>query len=131
MGKKNVTHEETHPEGSNHLIRKLSCSLVGETQEIFIAPETFAFRLYGKKETFEKFQCSYGLNEDYKDELGNKGIKISGVDQSREVRIIELSDHRFFLATLFLPQISSTPVTPHPLLSGFLKAAEEFRDMQK
>ena len=125
-----VTHEEVNPEGPVHLIRKLSCSLVGETQKINIVPDTFAFSLYGNIETFEKFQCSYGLNEDYKDELGNKGLKISGVDQNGEVRIIELSVHRFFIASLFLPQMSSTPETPHPLLAGFLKAAEEFREIQ-
>jgi CTP synthase (UTP-ammonia lyase) len=43
-----------------------------------------------------------------------------------EVRAIESPTHRFFVATLFQPQLSSTAQKPHPLISGFLKAAAEF-----
>ena len=32
---------------------------------------------------------------------------------------------RFFLATLFLPQFSSLPEAPHPLILEFVKAAAE------
>ena len=46
-----------------------------------------------------------------------------GFDSNDTVRIIELSDHRFFIATLFLPQLTSKPKQPHPLLEAFLLAA--------
>jgi len=45
------------------------------------------------------------------------------VDQDGEARIVELADHPFFLATLFVPQVSSSPTQPHPLISAFLRAA--------
>ena len=38
-------------------------------------------------------------------------------------RIVELPDHPFFLATLFLPQARSTAASPHPLLAGYAAAA--------
>jgi CTP synthase (UTP-ammonia lyase) len=52
-------------------------------------------------------------------------LKIAGVDDGRNVRIVELSDHRFFIATLFMPQFSSSPDRPHPLILAFVKAAAE------
>ncbi|GAA6616888.1 hypothetical protein [Scytonema sp. NUACC26] len=47
-------------------------------------------------------------------------MQISGTDQDGEPRIFELPSHPFFLASLFVPQTSSTPAKPHPLISGFL-----------
>jgi hypothetical protein len=40
---------------------------------------------------------------------------------------VELPDHRFFIATLFQPQLSSRPETPHPFWLAFLRAAMKFR----
>jgi CTP synthase (UTP-ammonia lyase) len=39
---------------------------------------------------------------------------------------VELAGHHFFLATLFQPQLSSSPQKPHPLLTAFVRAAAEF-----
>jgi CTP synthase (UTP-ammonia lyase) len=50
------------------------------------------------------------------------------VDQEGEVRVIELTNHQFFVATLFLPQLSSSPESPHPLITAYLRAAVAFRD---
>jgi CTP synthase (UTP-ammonia lyase) len=41
---------------------------------------------------------------------------------------MELMNHRFFVATLFLPQLSSSPATPHPLIMAYLRAAAVFHD---
>jgi CTP synthase (UTP-ammonia lyase) len=32
-------------------------------------------------------------------------------------------DHPFYVATLFVPQVSSQPGNPHPLIISYLKAA--------
>lgn len=42
-------------------------------------------------------------------------------------RIVELPSLRYFLATLFVPQTSSTPEDPHPLIVGLLRAATQNR----
>jgi hypothetical protein len=34
------------------------------------------------------------------------------------------------VATLFLPQLSSTIETPHPIIIAYLKAAQTFRTLQ-
>jgi CTP synthase (UTP-ammonia lyase) len=47
------------------------------------------------------------------------------VDDDGEVRIVELDDHPFFLATLFCFQTRSRPGEPHPLVAGFTASARE------
>jgi len=37
----------------------------------------------------------------------------------KNARILELKDQPFYLATLFLPQLSSEPGNLHPLIIGF------------
>ena len=42
---------------------------------------------------------------------------------SGEIRMIELADHPFFIATLFLPQTRSG----HPLIAGYAEAVSARR----
>jgi CTP synthase (UTP-ammonia lyase) len=37
------------------------------------------------------------------------GLRVVGVDGDGEARVLELRDRRFFIATLFVPQLSSSP----------------------
>jgi CTP synthase (UTP-ammonia lyase) len=124
-------HEETAPDASNLVISKLTCSLVGQAQTIKIVPGTLAHRVYGKEETVEEFRCNYGLNPEYRDKIGTGGLKVAGVDSNGEVRIVELSGHRFFIATLFVPQLSSSFDMPHRLIAAYLKAAMSFQQRSK
>jgi CTP synthase (UTP-ammonia lyase) len=59
--------------------------------------------------------------------MDNRDLKVVGVDADGHVRIVELADHPFFIATLFLPQLRSTAQKPHPLIIAYLKAATGFR----
>ncbi len=48
----------------------------------------------------------------------------SGFDHDGEPRILELPDLGFFLATLYVPQATSSRDAPHPLLVGFIEACQ-------
>ena len=122
LGIDEASHEGYHPDGSDHLVSQLSCSLVGESQSLELVPGSIAHRAYGRDSSTEKFQCNYGLNEDFRPELEDGNLAVSGVDPENTARIIELKDHPFFMATLFLPQLSSSLKKPHPLLLAFLNA---------
>jgi CTP synthase (UTP-ammonia lyase) len=76
----------------------------------------------------EQFQCNYGLNPQFRGRFDRGKLKITGLDLAGEVRIVELTDHPFYVATLFLPQLSSKPENPHPLFVSYLKAALAFRN---
>ena len=95
---------------------------------IKITPGSCAHQAYGLREVTEQFHCNYGLNPQFREKVGKGQLNITGVDLDGEVRIVELSDHPFYVATLFLPQISSRPDRPHPLIVAYLRAALAFHN---
>ena len=109
------------------VITALACSLVGVTQQVYITPGTLAHQAYGIGAVVEEFRCHYGLNPAYREHISQGALKVTGVDGDGEVRIVELSEHRFFLATLFVPQLTSSPDLPHPLIVAYLQAARTFQ----
>ncbi len=67
--------------------------------------------------------CNFGLNPDYRYVLLREPLRLSGIGPDGEARIVELHNHPFYVATLFVPQLTSTPEHPHPLIAQFVKAA--------
>ena len=124
-------HAETAPGAPRLVISHLTCSLVGTTQTIKILPGTVAYRAYEQDEAIEQFMCNYGLNPAYRDIISTGGLKVVGLDATGEVRMVEISAHRFFIATLFLPQLSSGSDMPHPLIVAYLQAARAFHAFQQ
>jgi CTP synthase (UTP-ammonia lyase) len=116
-------HEETAPQASTLFINRLACSLVGQTQAIQLTRGTRVHEAYGTDEAVEQFRCSFGLNPAYRKLLEGEPLEVVGVDGEGEVRVVELTNHRFFVAALFVPQLSSRPEASHPLITAFLKAA--------
>jgi CTP synthase (UTP-ammonia lyase) len=104
------------------VITPLACSLVGLEQTVNLVRGTRASTLYGATEAVERYYCNYGVNPAYAPLLEARGLQVTGVGAAAEIRIVELHDHPFFLATLFLPQARSTAASPHPLLVGYARA---------
>jgi CTP synthase (UTP-ammonia lyase) len=127
LGIRDAEHEETAPQASHLLISKMVCSLAGKTGIVKIVPGSFSHRLYREAEVTEQFRCSFGLNPEYQETLQQGELRVTGTGPEGEARIVELPDHRFFIATLFLPQLSSTMERPHPLIVGYLRAAMEYQ----
>lgn len=115
-------HAEYDPYASNLVISKLECSLAGQFLEIEIKEDSNVFRIYQKRLIKEHYYCNFGLNPEYQEILDKGGLRVVGMDQNNEARILELPDHPFFVATLFVPQLNSSQADPHPLLVAFLKA---------
>ena len=126
LGIEDAEHEETAPDAPDLFITRLSCSLNDQAYPIQVIPGTLAHQIYGTEEIIEEFRCNYGLNPEYRDKISKSGLTISGIDVGGEVRMIELSNHRFFIATLFLPQLSSRLDKPHCLIVSFVRAAETY-----
>lgn len=120
-------HEESAPGAPTLLISKLPCSLVGKAQTIKILSGSLLHRAYGRYEATEQFACNYGFNSRFRDKIEKGKLKITGVGPDGEVRVVEISGHPLYVATLFLPQISSTPEAPHPLIVAYLRAASALR----
>jgi CTP synthase (UTP-ammonia lyase) len=105
------------------LITEMSCSLVGETQEITIREASLAYKIYQTGSVTERFNCSYSLNEDFRAKFEESNLLCVGTNTDGETRIIEIPGHRFFVAMLFLPQLNSSYSAPHPVIASFLNAA--------
>jgi CTP synthase (UTP-ammonia lyase) len=123
LGLADADHAESNPGSSRLLITPLSCSLVGRSGTIRLVPESRAHAIYGRSETAEEYHCNYGLNSKYRSRLEEAGLRTSGVDEEGAVRIVELPEYPFYLATLFQPELSSTPDNPHPIIVAFVQAA--------
>lgn len=100
---------------------------MAKTERVSITRGSLAHRVYGRDGATEQFLCNYGLSPNYRARIETGGLRITGVDREGEARIVERTDHPFFVATLFLPQFSSTPELPHPLIVAFLRAAADSR----
>ena len=87
-----------------------------------------ASRIYKQPEIEEQFNCNYELNPAYQDVIEAEGLRISGVGDNGEARIVELTGYRFFLATAFQPQMTSEEGRPHPLIIAYLQAAVNFQE---
>ncbi|MFX1501678.1 MAG: CTP synthase [Promethearchaeota archaeon] len=122
LGYKNAQHEEYNQQSSELFITKLRCSLKGREMKIKFEPNSKVSLLYGKKKVIEKYYCNYGINPKFLKIIKNGPIKIVGSDHEGEIRVVEYSEHQFFIGTLYVPQVLSTSNSPHPLITGFLNA---------
>ena len=83
-----------------------------------------AYTLYGDEMIAERHRHRYEVNNDYRNALVEKGMKLCGLSpDGRIVEMIELSDHPWFLATQAHPELKSRPNRPHPLFKGFVEAS--------
>jgi CTP synthase (UTP-ammonia lyase) len=123
LGMTGAGHAETDPEAPLLVITPLSCSLAGESCIVAIDKGSKVYGYYRATEVEERFHCNYGINPQYLERLIEGGLRISGTDANGEPRIMELLTHRFYVATLFQPQLSSTPADPHRLVTAFLGSA--------
>ena len=124
------------PNASTPLIVPVSCPVTERPEgaprlwgklKIKVRTDSLAYRIYRKSEVEEVFHCNYELNPDFQEVLEASGLKVSGVSEDGGARIVELPGHRFFLATGFLPQLTSEGENPHPLIVAYLEAALSFQ----
>ena len=115
-------HAEYDPYASNLFITELACSLAGREMKLNFVEGSMTAQIYGSLSATEEYYCNFGVNPDKLSLLKSASLSVTGSDCEGEIRVIELSDHPFFLGTLFVPQARSTASQPHPLVSAFLRA---------
>jgi CTP synthase len=86
--------------------------------------KSFAFEAYGEREIHERHRHRYELNNQFRDALVKKGLRVTGTSpDGKLVEIVELSDHPWFLGCQFHPEFKSKPMLPHPLFVKFIGAS--------
>jgi CTP synthase (UTP-ammonia lyase) len=116
----NAGHEERDPHSNQLIISKLACSLVGQKGEVIVKKSSRIFEIYQVENVIEQFRCNYGLSPEYEKQIHEAGLRIVGTDSKGNPRIIELPEHKFFIGTLFVPQLSSTSDSTHCIVDEFI-----------
>jgi CTP synthase len=94
-----------------------------------IYPDSVMEGAYGKTEVQERHRHRYEFNNQFRDALTEKGLRITGTSpDGRLVEAVELPQNRFFIGVQFHPEFKSRPNHAHPLFLEFVKAA---LDLQK
>ncbi|NQU33967.1 MAG: CTP synthase [Bacteroidetes bacterium] len=89
-----------------------------------IENDTLTFQEYQKQDIKERHRHRYEFNNDYRSIFVENGMRIAGINPDEDlVEIIELEDHPWFIGVQFHPEYKSTVKEPHPLFTGFVKAA--------
>jgi CTP synthase (UTP-ammonia lyase) len=131
LGLRNAEHAEYDPHAATLLIAPVSCPVPGRpegaprlsgAQTIRLRPGSLASRIYRRLEIDEEFFCNYELDPAFQADLQAAGLQLVGFDGNGLARVVELDDHPFFIATLFLPQLASSEGRPHPLITPYLEA---------
>ena len=85
-----------------------------------------ARELYDASEVSERHRHRYEVNNEYREDLEQNGMRFSGLSPDGGlVEIVEIPDHPFFLATQFHAELRSRPMSPHPLFTAFVAAADQ------
>ncbi|HIT73447.1 CTP synthetase [Tyzzerella sp. An114] len=87
------------------------------------------YNAYGKELIYERHRHRYEFNNEYRKQLTEAGLFISGTSpDDRLVEIVELKNHIWFTGVQFHPEFKSRPNRPHPLFVDFVGAAISKRE---
>jgi CTP synthase len=79
---------------------------------------------YGQAEVDERHRHRYEFNNEYREVLESRGLVFAGLSpDGKLVEMVELPEHPYFVGCQFHPEFKSRPMAPHPLFSGFIRAA--------
>ncbi len=85
---------------------------------------TIMERCYGADIINERHRHRYEFNNDFRDELSNAGLVISGTSpDGRLVETVEIPGCDFNVGVQYHPEFKSRPNKPHPLFLGLVGAA--------
>jgi CTP synthase len=86
-----------------------------------------AREIYGVSEISERHRHRFEVNNAYRDLLEQHGLTISGTSPDGGlVEMIEITEHPWFVAGQFHPELKSRPTRPHPLFDSFVSAAARY-----
>ncbi|MFD2759126.1 CTP synthase [Gulosibacter faecalis] len=84
--------------------------------------------VYGSTEVEERHRHRYEVNNRYREQIADAGLRFSGTSPDGQlVEFVELdaSAHPYYVATQAHPELKSRPNHAHPLFAGLVEAAIE------
>jgi len=91
-----------------------------------LEPGSIVAKTYGALEVSERHRHRYEVNNEYRKQLSDAGLRFSGMFIERDlVEFVELPEevHPYYVGTQAHPEFRSRPTRPHPLFFGLIEAA--------
>ena len=105
------------------LISELKSKLVEKADEINLINNSKTALIYKNTKINENSESSYGLNPYYINIFDNSSMSFVGFNSLNEVKVLEIKENDFFIATAYLPEKSMLENKTHPLIEEFVKTA--------
>ncbi|MBV4457126.1 CTP synthase [Pseudomonas sp. COR58] len=127
LGWTDAEHGETSPDSNRAVLAPLACALVETVDSIHLAAGSLIAKAYETSQINEGYRCRYGVNPQFERELLTQRLHAVGHDSAGDLRAIELTDHPFFVATLFQPERAALKGRLPPLVRAFVQACAQGR----
>jgi len=88
---------------------------------VWLQAGSLTYGIYGAELVEEEFRCSNELNAEFQPLFERSSLRVVGLGERGEARVVELRGARFFIATLYLPQLEAVD-SPHPLIDTYVRA---------
>ena len=89
-----------------------------------LAPDSLAAAVYGTTHIHERHRHRWEVNVHYREGIEAQGLRFSGMSPDGILpEIVERPDHPWFIGVQYHPELKSKPLAPHPLFTGFVRAA--------
>lgn len=92
--------------------------------KITLAEDCRTAKLYDSTEISERHRHRYEVNPKFIEKFEANGLRYVGrSDGGRRMEVLEVTDHPYFVASQFHPELKSRPFRPSPIHLGLVKAA--------
>ena len=126
LGVTDASHAESDGADQSNVVSALACSLMGEERVVSPIPGTRFSALVGDEPFVGMHYCGYGPAPGIAERLAAGGMVIEATAEDAGAEVLELPANRFFMLSLFQPQIGALAGEPvHPLLVEFIACARE------
>ena len=96
-------------------------------QECRLASGSLVAQTYAAEAVHERHRHRFEFNNRYLEKMQQAGLVFSGFSVDGLVETVEIPGHPWFVACQFHPEFTSNPRDGHPLFTGFISAARQFR----
>ena len=92
-------------------------------QRCILKKNSNSYKMYKKLDIIERHRHRYEVNPMFKEEMIDKGLDVVGTSiDGKLVEMIEIPNHKWFLACQFHPEFTSNPRDGHPIFNSYIKS---------
>jgi CTP synthase (UTP-ammonia lyase) len=129
LGVVDASHAESDGSDASNVVHALACSLQGEQRLVRPVAGTRFSALVDDTAFLGMHYCSYGPGVDEVERLVEAGMVVEATAEDAGAEVLELPSNRFFMLTLFQPQVGALAGKPlHPLLREFVRCARTYAE---